>query len=87
MILEPQLSGLLAAPEGEPQSLSEALTPREFQVLHLLSEGLSNKQIAKRLEVSEHTAKFHVATILSKLGVESRTEAVVRAAQLGLILL
>lgn len=87
MVLEPQLSGLLAAPEGEPQSLSEALTPREFQVLHLLSEGLSNKQIAKRLEVSEHTAKFHVATILSKLGVESRTEAVVRAAQLGLILL
>lgn len=87
MVLEPRLSTLIAAPDGEPQPLSEALTPRELQVLHRLSEGLSNKQIAKRLEVSEHTAKFHVASILSKLGVESRTEAVVRAAQLGLILL
>lgn len=67
--------------------MGEALTPRELQVLHLLAEGLSNKQIAKRLEISEHTAKFHLAAILSKLGVESRTEAAVRAVQLGLLLL
>lgn len=89
MVLEPRLSSLLAfpQPQGEIKPLGEALTPRELQVLHLLAEGLSNKQIAKRLEVSEHTAKFHVAAILSKLGVESRTEAAVRAVQLGLLLL
>lgn len=89
MVLEPRLSSLLAfpQPQGEIEPLGEALTPRELQVLHLLAEGLSNKQIAKRLEVSEHTAKFHVAAILSKLGVESRTEAAVRAVQLGLLLL
>lgn len=89
MVLEPRLSSLLAfpQPQGETEPLGEALTPRELQVLHLLAEGLSNKQIAKRLEISEHTAKFHVAAILSKLGVESRTEAAVRAVQLGLLLL
>ncbi|MBI5813872.1 MAG: response regulator transcription factor [Meiothermus silvanus] len=89
MVLEPRLSSLMAfpQPQGEIEPLGEALTPRELQVLHLLAEGLSNKQIAKRLEVSEHTAKFHVAAILSKLGVESRTEAAVRAVQLGLLLL
>lgn len=89
MVLEPRLSSLMAfpQPQGETEPLGEVLTPRELQVLHLLAEGLSNKQIAKRLEVSEHTAKFHVAAILSKLGVESRTEAAMRAVQLGLLLL
>jgi DNA-binding NarL/FixJ family response regulator len=72
------------APGGEP---TEPLTPREVEVLQLLSQGLSNKQIAARLGVSEHTAKFHVAAILGKLGAEGRTDAVVRAARAGLILL
>jgi two-component system, NarL family, nitrate/nitrite response regulator NarL len=70
-----------------PASLVEDLTPRERQVLGLLSEGLSNRQIALRLGVAERTAKFHVNAILGKLGAESRTEAVVVAARLGLIVL
>ena len=65
----------------------DALTPRELEVLGLLSEGLSNKAIATRLRISEHTAKFHVNSILAKLGVEGRTEAVVRAAKMGLVVL
>ena len=56
-------------------------------MLRLLAEGLPNKTIAARLDISEHTVKFHVNTILGKLGVASRTEAVVRATRLGLILL
>jgi DNA-binding NarL/FixJ family response regulator len=65
----------------------EDLTPRERTVLQLLAEGLSNKVIAERLAISEHTVKFHVNAILSKLGAQSRTEAVTRAARLGLITL
>ena len=65
----------------------ESLTPREREVLRLLAEGLPNKLIADRLGVSENTAKFHVNSILGKLGAESRTEAVVRAARLGLVAL
>ncbi len=68
-------------------ALVEPLTPRELEVLRLMAEGLPNKTIAARLEISEHTVKFHVNTILGKLGVASRTEAVVRATRLGLILL
>jgi len=63
----------------------EALTRREHDVLRLMAEGLGNKQIAERLGITEHTAKFHVHTILGKLGTQSRTEAVVSAARLGLI--
>ena len=63
----------------------EELTRRESEVLSLMAEGLSNRAIAERLEISEHTAKFHVHTILGKLGTQSRTEAVVRAARLGVL--
>ena len=63
------------------------LTPREMEALALLAEGLANKAIASRLGISEHTAKFHVNSILSKLSAQSRTEAVTRATRLGLILL
>lgn len=65
----------------------DALTPREREVLALLAEGLSNKAIAERLAISEHTAKFHVNAVLAKLGVQRRTEAVVRAARMGLVTL
>jgi DNA-binding NarL/FixJ family response regulator len=65
----------------------EALTPREAEVLNLIAEGLPNKTIAIRLNISEHTVKFHVNAILTKLGAQSRTEAVVRATRLGLIAL
>ena len=65
----------------------EPLTPREVEVLQLLSQGLSNKLIGARLGISEHTAKFHVNAISGKLGAQGRTDAVVRAARLGLLLL
>jgi DNA-binding NarL/FixJ family response regulator len=63
------------------------LTPRELEVLAAMADGASNKAIARRLGISFHTAKFHVAGILAKLRVDSRTEAVIRAAQLGLVML
>jgi DNA-binding NarL/FixJ family response regulator len=66
---------------------ADELTPRELQVLQQVAEGLPNKTIAFNLGVSEHTVKFHTNSIFRKLGVRSRTEAVVRGTQLGLILL
>lgn len=66
---------------------SEALTPRESEVLQLLAEGMANKEIASRLGISDHTVKFHVNALMAKLGVQSRTEAVVRAARKGWLLL
>jgi NarL family two-component system response regulator YdfI len=65
----------------------EALTARERDVLEMLSRGLGNKAIAARLKISEHTVKFHVASILGKLGASTRTEAVSLALRRGLILL
>lgn len=67
------------------EPLSEALTARELEVLQLLAEGLSNKAIAYTLSISDHTVKFHVTSIMTKLSAQSRTEAVVRATRLGLI--
>lgn len=75
------------SPSRGAAAASEELTPREQEVLHLLAQGLSNKGIAQRLGISEHTAKFHVNAILSKLGAQTRTDAVVRAARLGLVML
>ena len=63
------------------------LTPRELEVLAAMADGASNKVIARRLGISFHTAKFHVAAILAKLDADSRTEAVARAAHLGLVML
>jgi len=63
------------------------LTPRELEVLAAMADGASNQAIARRLGISFHTAKFHVAAILTKLHADSRTEAVTRAAQLGLVML
>jgi len=73
-----------AAPADE---LTEPLTPREREVLRLLASGLGNKEIAAKLNISEHTAKFHVASILGKLGAASRAEAVSIGMRNGLILL
>ena len=81
------VAGLLPARQPALMSSAEVLTPREQEVIHLLAEGLPNKTIADRLHISEHTVKFHVNAILSKLGAQSRTEAVVRATRLGLLLL
>jgi DNA-binding NarL/FixJ family response regulator len=68
---------------GEP--MTEALTAREMDVIEMLAEGLSNKMIAHRLSISDHTAKFHVNSILAKLNAGTRTEAVTRGIRLGLI--
>jgi DNA-binding NarL/FixJ family response regulator len=77
----------LAAPDSSTASLVEPLTPRENEVLQLLAEGLTNRAIAQRLGISEHTVKFHVNAILGKLAAQSRADAVMRATRLGLILL
>lgn len=82
------LPGLLsAAPARQANHETETLTPRELEVLRLLGRGLSNKEIAARLAISDHTAKFHVASVMSKLGAGSRTEAVTEGLRQGLILL
>ena len=88
-VFAPSLAALLFAPSnnGEEPYSSEPLTPREQEVLQSLAQGLSNKLIARHLNISEHTVKFHVNAILSKLGAQSRTEAVVRATRAGLIFL
>jgi DNA-binding NarL/FixJ family response regulator len=65
----------------------QALTPREIEVLDMLGSGLGNKAIAKRLNISDHTVKFHVSSIFQKLSVSKRTEAVAVAVRLGLIML
>jgi two-component system, NarL family, response regulator YdfI len=67
--------------------LAEPLTPRESEVLQMLASGLGNKEIAAKLDISEHTVKFHVASILGKLGAASRTEAVSLGIRRGLVLL
>ena len=74
---------MMSALRGEKQQVM--LSPREREVLDLLAEGCSNKQIAGRLFVAETTVKGYVASLLDKLGVDSRLQAVVRAAQRGLI--
>ena len=61
------------------------LTPRERAVLALMAEGASNKQIARQLGISVHTAKFHVASVLEKLDATGRTDAVAHAARMGVI--
>ena len=96
-VVDGAFAAALARPVGLPtlkpwddrqtDPLIEELTPRELAVLRLVAEGLPNKTIAVKLGISEHTVKFHINAILGKLGVASRTEAVVRATRLGLIFL
>jgi DNA-binding NarL/FixJ family response regulator len=86
-----ELEGLLAAsPERSLDSappVSSSLTARELEVLRMLADGAANKTIAWKLGISEHTVKFHVASILGKLGAGSRTEAVAIGVRRGLVLL
>jgi DNA-binding NarL/FixJ family response regulator len=72
-------------PHASVEEPVEALTAREMDVMEMLAEGLSNKAIAHRLSISEHTAKFHVNSILAKLRAGTRTEAVTRGIRLGLV--
>ena len=85
VVLDPSLAARATTPRSSDPAPD--LTPRERQALSLLAEGLPNKTIASRMGISEHTVKFHVNSILGKLGAQSRTEAVTRATRLGLILL
>ena len=88
-LLEGALAGAALAADWHDgdDAVGARLTPREREVLAAMAEGASNKAIARRLDISFHTAKFHVAAILAKLDADSRTEAVTRAAQLGLVML
>lgn len=83
------VEGLMRMPKGGEglgeESLPEPLTAREKEVLQQMAEGLANKQIALALHISEHTVKFHLSALYAKLGVASRTEAVKRGIELGLI--
>jgi DNA-binding NarL/FixJ family response regulator len=87
------LAALPSGPKISNGNLQEAdndhrrLSKREIAVLTAMTDGLSNKAIARRLGISFHTVKFHVASILEKLEAESRTEAVFKAAQLGIVML
>src|SRR5882672_5232969 len=81
LLLEPELIRELVMPSARPAAdtdfeILEALTDREVEVLRMLAEGFSNKEIASRLGISDHTVKFHISSILAKLGASSRTEAV-----------
>ncbi|MBA3538216.1 MAG: response regulator transcription factor [Deltaproteobacteria bacterium] len=91
-VLDTQLASALVpsrpVPTAKPNGLAKGrgeLTERERQVVQLLAEGLSNKLIADRLGISDHTAKFHVNGVMMKLGASTRTEAVVEAMRRGLI--
>lgn len=91
IVLHPaEVDGMFLAAEAASSPLAELiepLTPRESEVLQMLASGLANKEIATRLSISEHTVKFHVASILGKLGAASRTEAVTLGIRRGLVLL
>jgi two-component system, NarL family, response regulator YdfI len=82
MVFDNAFAGLVRP--SEP-AMAESLTPRESEVLALLADGLGNREIASRLGISEHTIKFHIRSILGKLGASSRTEAVSRGLRSGLI--
>ena len=85
-MLQPEdLDAILVSPK--PAQLAESLTPRESEVLVMMSEGLSNKMIAFRLGISEHTVKFHVQSVMAKLNAGTRTEAVMLGIRQGLIML
>lgn len=72
--------------EQKPSSIqAEHLTDREHQVLVLMAEGLSNKEISTRMAISENTVKFHISSVLGKLGAASRTEAVSIGIRRGLL--
>jgi DNA-binding NarL/FixJ family response regulator len=84
-LLQPVVASKLLQRLTEPAPPAEALTEREQEVLALLAQGRPNKEIAATLSISERTVKFHVSSILSKLGAGNRTEAVTLAVQRGLV--
>ena len=89
LLSKPTAESLAAVYGDQPpdvgDELSEEITSRETEVLRMLAEGLVNKDIAVRLGISEHTVKFHISSILDKLGASTRTEAVTLGIRRGLI--
>ena len=84
-IIASKLLKQISRPAETNQGIIESLTGRETEVLNLLAKGMTNKEIADTLVITERTVKFHVSAILTKLGASNRTEAVTLAAQLHLI--
>jgi len=82
--LDPRVAARVLARLGQRRDRL-SLSPRERDVLRMIGEGLSNKQIAKRLSITERTVKYHVASLLNKLGAENRAQAIAIAAQKGLV--
>jgi DNA-binding NarL/FixJ family response regulator len=90
-VLSPEILARLLAQRRAPRqtasaALTETLTPRELEVLAMLAEGLGNKEIARQLDISDNTVKFHLSAIFGKLGASSRTEAVLQGMRHGLIM-
>jgi DNA-binding NarL/FixJ family response regulator len=83
MLAEEKQHNQIPGPTQRREPLKDALTPREKEVLGLLTTGLTNQQIAHTLTISKGTAKVHVERIIRKLGVSDRTQAAVRAIELG----
>jgi DNA-binding NarL/FixJ family response regulator len=89
---DPQLLGSITGNQARPtrlddDSIIEPLTPRETEILQFLAQGFTNKQIAWKLSISEHTVKFHISSIYGKLGAANRTEAVRLGARSGIIVI
>jgi len=91
VLLDPEVTQNLASRVPTPAVQRTAglddLTPRETEVLRMLAEGLGNREMASRLGISDHTVKFHISSILDKLGASTRTEAVTMGIRMGIILL
>lgn len=90
-VLSPEILARLLAQRRAPRQMAsaaliETLTPREIEVLTMLAEGLGNKEIARQLDISDNTVKFHLSAIFGKLGASSRTEAVMQGMRHGLIM-
>lgn len=88
IVLDPLLAKIAIPTTSQAlDTPAETLTKREIEVLQLLATGQTNKAIARKLGITDHTVKFHVNAIMTKLGAQSRTDAVVRATRAGLLLL
>jgi DNA-binding NarL/FixJ family response regulator len=91
VLLDPDVTQMLASriptPAAQPAAGFDDLTAREIEVLRMLAEGLGNREMASRLGISDHTVKFHISSILDKLGASTRTEAVTMGIRMGIILL
>jgi len=85
-VFDSMLSRIRPGQQSELDPSGQILTPREIEVLRMIAEGLGNKEIASRLRISDHTVKFHISSIFAKLGVSSRTEAVIVGIRQGLVM-